>query len=370
VALCTAAGNQCYPTSVSDGAGGAIVTWDDYRSGDYGDIYAQRISAVGAVQWAANGIGLCIATGDQYAPTITSDGAGGTIVTWHDYRSGGGNGDIYAQRISADGTVQWPANGVALCAATSNQWNPTIVSDGAGGAIVTWEDYRSGDYGDIYAQRISAGGAVQWTTDGVALCTATGYQFDPTSVSDGAGGAIVTWSDYRSGGDYGDIYAQRITVAGAVQWAANGAGLCTATRQMYGPTITSDGAGGAIVSWHDYRSTSNLDIYAQNVKANGELGGYPGADVLADAPFAFALDPVRPNPSSGGSLIVRFTLPSDRPATLQLLDVAGRRIASHDVGAGQHTFDLGAGQHLAPGLYLVRLTQGANTRVTRVAVLR
>jgi hypothetical protein len=94
------------------------------------------------------------------------------------------------------------------------------------------------------------------------------------------------------------------------------------------------------------------------------------AHVLAGPRLTFALDPVRPNPSRGGTLTVRFSLPTDAPARLELLDVAGRRIASHEVGVGQHTLDLGAGQHLAPGLYLVRLTQGANTRTTRVAVLR
>jgi hypothetical protein len=66
---------------------------------------------------------------------------------------------------------------------------------------------------------------------------------------------------------------------------------------------------------------------------------------------------------------VRFSLPSAAPARLELLDVAGRRIVSHEVGVGQHTLDLGVGQRLAPGLYLVRLTQGANTRTTRVAVI-
>jgi hypothetical protein len=93
-------------------------------------------------------------------------------------------------------------------------------------------------------------------------------------------------------------------------------------------------------------------------------------DALPGAPLAFALDPVRPNPSRGGALTVRFSLPTDVPARLELLDVAGRRIASHGVGVGHHTLDLAAGQRLAPGLYLVRLTQGANTRTTRVAVLR
>ena len=37
---------------------------------------------------------------------------------------------------------------------------------------------------------------------------------------------------------------------------------------------------------------------------------------------------------------------------------------------GRHTVDLVAGRNLAPGLYLVRLTQGADTRVARAVVLR
>ena len=80
VPLCTATGNQYSPTSVSDGAGGAIVAWYDSRSGTY-DIYAQWISAGGTVQWAANGVALCSATGEQQNPRIASDGAGGAIVT-------------------------------------------------------------------------------------------------------------------------------------------------------------------------------------------------------------------------------------------------------------------------------------------------
>jgi len=368
VALCTAGGTQQYPTIVSDGAGGAIVTWFDPRSGTSNtDIYAQRISATGVVQWLANGVALCTAAFRQDYPTIVSDGAGGAIVTWYDYRSGT-NYDIYIQRISADGTIQWTADGVALCAATGTQWVPTIVSDGAGGAIVTWYDQRSGNW-DIYAQRIAASSAVSWTADGVALCTATGEQSYPTIASDGAGGAIVTWYDYRSGTSY-DIYAQRIAAGGSVQWVANGVALCTATGTQQYPTIVSDGGSGAIVTWYDNRS-GNYDIYAQRVQANGQLGG-DVTDVPGEAPLAFALDPVRPNPSRGGALTVRFTLASAAAASLELLDVAGRRIGAREVGslgAGRHALDLGEGRRFAPGLYLVRLTQGTSSRATKVMVL-
>jgi predicted lipoprotein with Yx(FWY)xxD motif len=424
VALCTATGDQRLPAIVSDGVNGAIVAWEDYRNGNNSDIYAQRISADGTPLWAANSVALCTATGGQYDPAIASDDAGGAVVTWPDARSGMSNGDIYVQRISSTGSVQWAADGVALCTDTDPQSAPTIVSDGAGGAIIAWEDYRSGYHG-IYAQRISGVGAVQWLLNGVALRTPGEWLYPPTMVVDGAGGAIVTWMDSRSTFDW-DIYAQRISAAGTVQWTADavalrtdaidpgwptivsdgaggaivtwcetrtssydiyaqrisgdgtlqwtadGVALCAAIGEQSYPTIASDGVDGAIVTWHDLRSgdcQGCADIYAQRVLANGQLGG-DVADVPGEASLTFALDPVRPNPSRGGALTVRFSLPTAAPARLELLDVAGRRIASREVDSGQHTLDLGAGQHLAPGLYLVRLTQGANTRVTRVAVLR
>src|SRR5439155_11269911 len=163
---CTAAIDPYSPMIVSDGAGGAIIAWQDYRSGTKWDSFAQRVNAAGVPQWTANGVALCTAAGDQRSPTIISDGAGGAIVAWQDAR--GGNYDIYAQRVSAAGVSQWNADGVALCTAANDQIYPTIASDGAGGAIVTWQDARSGNY-DIYARRVSAAGARQWTADGVAL---------------------------------------------------------------------------------------------------------------------------------------------------------------------------------------------------------
>ncbi len=266
VALCTAANQQFAPTLVSDGAGGAIVTWSDVRSGSSFDIYAQRVNASGVPLWATNGVALCTAVDNQQSPTIASDGAGGAIVTWGDSRAGFTNSDIYAQRVNASGVVQWTANGVALCTAVDNQGSPTILSDGAGGAMVTWEDARNG-YTDIYAQRVNASGVPQWTANGVALCTATYYQYSPLMVSDGAGGAILAWYDARSVSS-SDIYAQRVNASGVAQWAANGVALCTAANDQNNSKIASDGVGGAIVTWHDLRGSAS-NIYAQRVNASG-----------------------------------------------------------------------------------------------------
>ena len=285
-ALCTAVYDQTYPVMVADGAGGAIVTWWDYRSGTYYDIYAQHVLAGGAVDpaWPADGRALCTAANTQQYPTIVSDGSGGAIVTWYDLRSGTAN-DIYAQHVLASGAVDpaWPADGRALCTATNNQLNPTIVSDGAGGAIVTWYDLRSGTANDIYAQHVLASGAVDptWPADGRALCTATNQQQTPTIVSDGAGGAIAIWQDYRSGTSW-DIYAQHVLASGAVDpaWPADGRALCTVANNQYNPTIVSDGSGGAIVTWYDFRSGAHYDIYAQRVARYGYLGT-PEAEIAS-----------------------------------------------------------------------------------------
>ena len=107
-------------------------------------------------------------------------------------------------------------------------------------------------------------------------------------------------------------------------------------------------------------SSSPPRLSSQRVQANGTLGG-DVVGVEAGPLLAFVLEPVRPNPARGGALSVQFSLAGDGPATLELLDVAGRRIASRDVGAfgaGRHTVNLGEGVHVAPGVYLVSLRQG------------
>lgn len=78
-----------------------------------------------------------------------------------------------------------------------------------------------------------------------------------------------------------------------------------------------------------------------------------------------------PNPSRRGTMRVSFALPSEAPATLELLDVTGRRVLAREVGSrgpGAHVVSLDAAR-VAPGLYFVRLTQGTATRTARVAVI-
>jgi hypothetical protein len=54
-------------------------------------------------------------------------------------------------------------------------------------------------------------------------------------------------------------------------------------------------------------------------------------------------------------------------------DVAGRRVAIHNVGVlgpGEHTLELDPTRSLAAGIYLVTLTDGRHLRSTKAVVVR
>jgi len=135
----------------------------DNRPGVLNDIYVQRMDAEGERRWqyngSYNGVPICKALFSQLYPQIINDGYGGAIITWMDERSG--FGDIYAQRVNADGRVLWRTkDGVPISTATNTQNNPAIVSDSSGGAIITWQDQRDSSSDDIYAQRVFSDGSL------------------------------------------------------------------------------------------------------------------------------------------------------------------------------------------------------------------
>lgn len=321
-AITTATDDQFAIAVIPDGDGGAIITWADRRSGSTNDIYAQRISEEGTVLWTINGVPICTAADNQYAPSIVTDDSGGAIITWYDRRSGTNN-DIYAQHINSDGLVQWTADGVIVSAASDNQYNPTIATDGNHGAIITWEDRRTSGVYDIYAQRVNSAGTMLWTADGVPVCTATLEQNKPKIMTDGMGGAIIHWLDHRSGVD-DDIYAQRINSAGLPQWTADGVAICTAVGTQASPNMVSDANGGAILTWQDFRIGSNPNIFAQRINAAGLVQWVVNGVIICAAADDQQV-PVISKDRNGGAIIawVDYRTPSTADIFAQRIDTAG-----------------------------------------------
>ena len=266
VLLCAASGDQEIASVIPDGKGGAIIAWTDYRSGSDPDIYVQQINVSGTTQWTTNGVAVAAEPGFQSGAVLLLNAAGNTIITWEDGRNGVLN--IYAQMINANGEAKWTTGGVVICPSSTLQYRPSIVSDGGQDAIIAWSDYGRNSEVDFYAQKISSAGTVEWDINGIEIARTGRRQRAPQMVSDNTGGAIFTWDDFRTDDDAPDIYAQRVDKNGLIEWPVNGVAICTAAKWQSSSTIAPDGAGGAIISWQDNRG-NDRDIYVQRINATG-----------------------------------------------------------------------------------------------------
>ncbi len=280
VPIVTATGDQGGPLMTSDGGSGAIMVWSDQRGGSYA-VFAQRIDFAGNPLWTPNGVAIYTgATVGSASPRLALDGTGGAIIFWADTR--GGN-SLYAQRVNGNGQLLWNPTGVLITNSlyvTNDSGQYRIIADGSGGAIICWQDGRSFATSErnIYAQRIDANGNLLWAATGVAIVTANGRQASPRMDDDGAGGAIIAWQDYRNGSTSPKAFVQRINNIGAVQWAANGINLTPSSQADGLPFPMSDNKGGAYIAWRDLRG-SVYKFYVQRVNSSGTplwtSGGVP-----------------------------------------------------------------------------------------------
>src|SRR5439155_4514172 len=161
------------------------------------------------------------------------------IVGWSDF-----NGDVRAQRYNASGTAAWTAGGVVLGSLADSV---ALATDGQGGAIVVWGPTLS-------AQRVSSSGTPQWTAGGVSLGANT---LNMVATADGSGGAFIGYQRDSAGTATDPMYALHITSSGANAsgWPSGGLACTQVIYRQTQPAVVSDGSGGAIIVWRDYRST-------------------------------------------------------------------------------------------------------------------
>jgi subtilisin family serine protease len=306
------------PPGIPDGAGGALFSWNSPR--------IQRLDGLGRPLWPSDGVPVTSTPNAGSGSALAADGAGGAIAVWRERVTGASTTDLRAQRVDASGLTRWGSEGVWVCQAAGEQLEQQVVPDGAGGAIVVWTDQRDGTTRSmIRAQRLDASGTVSWASAGVTVSTTVATpQTAPRVVPDGGGGAIVAWSE-------NGVRVQRFDASGNAAWAAGGISLGRGTA----PAIVTDGAGGAIVAWFDGT------LRAARVDASGHTR-WPqdGVPVLAGATASrFAWDPdvqlsgvIMAPDGEGGALLVWHDQRNGRDWDIygQRLDPGGNRLWGDD----------------------------------------
>jgi hypothetical protein len=170
---------------------------------------------------------------------------------------------------------------------TASNWQIDLrmVEDGQKGTFIVWKDYRNGTP-DIYAQHIDSTGTALWNINGAPVCTQSADQSTPSILPDGQGGVIISWSDWRSGIER-DIYAQRLNQLGQPVWQPDGVVVVNKVNREHNERMVSDGQGGAIVVFEQKNSSTYLwEIWAQRINASGNVvwanGGVPVSGFISE----------------------------------------------------------------------------------------
>jgi len=195
----------------------------------------------------------------------------------------------------------------------------------------------------------------QYVTDYVGLAAATGQN----------GGLIFVWNDTRPSRP--GVRVRWLQADGTNDPAEPDSGRVATPA---GATVAvggsiEDGSGGVYVAWQEGEFGYGYDLKMNRLISSAvvEVGSAPASHP------AVALRAPAPNPASR-EVSVRVALPSDAPARLELLDLAGRQVRARVLdGAGERTASFDGLDRLAPGLYLLRLTQGRESRFARLAIV-
>ena len=218
------------PRLISDGAGGAILAWWNTQSTERPAwLMAQRVDRNGNFLWGSEGVQVSFTGSGHPNFDVTPDGSGGAIIAVQSNDAQDSqHSHVYLQRLGTDGTVMWGSTGVQVSSQVGAQIAPTVVSDGRGGSYVAWTlyDLVQTKNDRISVAHVDAAGNLTWPSEITATATALG-QTNPRLVSDQAGGVIVAWQDCRnvSGTECAaayNLYAQRIGPTGVRFWAPDG----------------------------------------------------------------------------------------------------------------------------------------------------
>jgi hypothetical protein len=206
---------------VPDGSGGLVFVFDDFTGDNsaVNNMYAQKINNAATIQWAAAGIQVSTADSTKYLVNTISDGAGGIVVLWNDNRNGVSffNAGLYTQRILSNGTPAWMTDGIELSTNTGGFYGfgSDVIADGSGNFIYSFNAEGANFSQVLVAQKLNGAGIAQWGATPRDVCTnEEAYPYFPLMVGSSSGAAIVTWMDARIVETAPDIWAQKISATG------------------------------------------------------------------------------------------------------------------------------------------------------------
>ena len=267
--------------NVVDTGDGVIAFW--IGTSGTNDVQARKINSSGIDLLFNSGNVVSVSSTDQVGRVYAmKDSDRGAFVAWY---SSGGSGKIYVNKIDNVGSVLGSDVIIRdgnITNSSSHSNNPfIIISDNQTtnmGAIIAWQENRSGDVG-IYGQRVNVNGsaiAKIWSNDnnGIAIVDLTGDQSNPSMSLIDSNHVLIAWDDARSTPK--QIFYKKLNISdGSLVsgWPTDGYQLSNLSTDSQRPKVETDGHDGAFIF---YDNEQGAEFLGQRIDSDGTIyAGWP-----------------------------------------------------------------------------------------------
>jgi len=272
--------NYTNPKIVPSDNGSVIVVHQGQTGPFYASVvhlYAQKFDSNGNTVWGAGGVAIQNLGSIPFydVPVAISDGNNGVFAAWYDDRDGNSIFSSFAQHITYNGTITFPANGAEVSTLSSmHHLDPTLAYNSSTHELYEFwmEETPLQDQFAVYGQKFDATGTRQWTDYGMSFTSTTSNEmFGPYAQPTDTSVYVFYLEGGNAGGMNDAINAFMVNSSGNFSWTPNIADVSDPTPQKLHSVTTISSDMIAKIVWEDTRNDGG-GIYAQNINPNGALG--------------------------------------------------------------------------------------------------
>ena len=331
------------PSLIPTGTNDMLMLFDQGSFSFYGVMYVQKIDAIGNNVWPS-AIQVSTKTiASYYQPTTISDNAGGFYVSWDTSNPISLSlGDVYVQHVDSSGTI-WSTTGIEAANSTTEHKSTSsscfVSSSGEFWVLLKIVDGSQTMMGTS-VQKFDAAGNVLLGTNGTVVIPVDPIYFNPMTIDDAGNGVIINILYGTQPGPQ-RLKAIKLDYSGAPVWANTSVSMC-AVMSNKDEVRTGDFLNNNLVLvWQDDRNGSG--IFAQNITGSGNTGIVTGMPDISENNFSFY-----PNPSSSPVLSL-----SEGVNKITISDLQGKKLFSAKVNTT--SFSINDLSSLPEGIYFISI---------------
>jgi len=226
-----------------------------------------------SAQWVNNtneNTRLVIDVIDPVNISVVDDSKGGTFIFWQDKKELGGNQVLFIH-LDGSGKVSFRADGKKISQLPGPMLNPVSTVSSAGSVVTIWKDYSHNLSGDLYAQRVTANGNLLWSPSGLQLTNPTEEINDYSLTSSEQGQIFVSYvAKSKNLNVVYSIKVKMVNVNGKIIGKDEGITIHSSPNRKSNISILVDNSGGAFIFWIESEKNKNV-LYAQHINQTGKL---------------------------------------------------------------------------------------------------